>query len=346
MKKIKEIAEFSKLFKINIPKHDEFEYYISTLSKSLGFRFINALVEQFAEYEKYVKDEGYENTAQYKMKYAFPKLKEYIEGTKAYEEVQNFDLPKEQLRTKNLIKENTNSVLISFDFKEANFNTIKKFEKKFESELNGTWAQLCNHLNIHYVLALSKSFRQLVFGNLNPKRFQRIQHINILKLIDEHLLKSSAKEEDIISINHDEVIVRLSEDKEKRMWHAASKAASLCPPIEIDSVFHLRHNEINGFPIRHTIFTLDKLAKNIYLKTIYNLKEENHGACCFTGPRVSHYLDESYKTLWGCPGNQFYMYFKRYVLEEGLDSRDAFFYNDNMLAKWDVETFLEKHRIK
>lgn len=40
MEKIKNISEFSKLYKINIPKHDEFEYYIKTLSKSKEYSFL------------------------------------------------------------------------------------------------------------------------------------------------------------------------------------------------------------------------------------------------------------------------------------------------------------------
>ena len=43
---------------------------------------------------------------------------------------------------------------------------------------------------------------------------------------------------------------------------------------------------------------------------------------------------KSYRKLIGVPGNQFYIYFKKYTLQEPLEERDLFFQQDNQLAKW------------
>jgi hypothetical protein len=59
MEKIKQISEFSKMFKINIPIEDHFEYYVETLAKSDEFKEIKKLVNEFAGFEKWIIESGY-----------------------------------------------------------------------------------------------------------------------------------------------------------------------------------------------------------------------------------------------------------------------------------------------
>jgi hypothetical protein len=106
-----------------------------------------------------------------------PKLKEYIINSEAYNSVQEFDYSKVEFRTKNDINKFEDEILLSIDFSQANFNTVKSFDSKIKSEFNGSWEELCEYLDIHPTLAYSKSFRQIVFGNTNPKRLQKIQHM-------------------------------------------------------------------------------------------------------------------------------------------------------------------------
>jgi hypothetical protein len=57
--------------------------------------------------------------------------------------------------------------------------------------------------------------------------------------------------------------------------------------------------------------------------------------------RINTYLSETgkelYKEMVGCNGNLFFLYLKKYVLNETLDIRDLYFKMDGNLAIWNVE---------
>ena len=57
--------------------------------------------------------------------------------------------------------------------------------------------------------------------------------------------------------------------------------------------------------------------------------------------RINTYLSEQgdklYKEMVGCNGNLFFLYLKKYILEETLDIRDLYFKMDGNLAIWNVD---------
>ena len=67
---------------------------------------------------------------------------------------------------------------------------------------------------------------------------------------------------------------------------------------------------------------LENLGRGSYIRERFNLEE---GKFVF-----------SHKTLYGVPGNQFFMHFRKHVLDEEYDERDLLFINDHKLAKWVV----------
>ncbi len=299
--KIKDIEEFCKLFKVNIPMVEEFEYYLETLKKSPEYTDLlsDENLSRFSAFENWISENtDHSGIRSYKMR-CLDILKDYIIQTKAYADLQSCELPKSPMSHLDLTNSVVdNQILVSLDFKSANYSVLKKFD--VEGELKSSWADLCKHLNIHEVLASSKSFRQLVFGNTNPKRLQTMQHYNIMQV--KEWLKPIVKDEQYVFISHDEIIFKL--DREFG---------------QIDSVIETISKNV-GMSIRCTFFITKKIKKNTFVKTVYNAYNES--------------FEERYRTLHGVQGNKFYMYFKKYILNEQLDERDLMYYNDGELCQW------------
>lgn len=303
--RIKDVEEFSKIFKINIPIKEYFDYYIRTLSKSQEFMNINELVNAFSDLEKYAKSLGYSGAKSYKLDFALPTLVNYIKQTEAYKNVQEYTF---KSVTKDMIKKNgeEDCIYISFDISKANYSTIKQFDEY--NELMGSWEELCNHFDIHPTLIKSKSFRQIVFGNLNPNRLQKFQHFNIMNALN--LLKLRGVSEDNIAfISHDELVLKFKENDPNEAW--------IMNQYLSNDIIDILSKEMNDFPVKRTVYKLKRLGKEMYVKYVLNRN-----------------LELDYKTLHAVPGNKFYKYFKTQILEEQVEDMDLKFYNDGEIAKW------------
>lgn len=310
--KISDLDEFSKLFKINIPINKHFDYYLNTLVKSKEYAHLYALVDDFAKLESFAKFEGYTTAKSYKLDFAFPRLVKYIEESHVYNVIQNFQfIENKQLATKDDFKRTVgqNYWYISFDISKANYSSFKLLDEK--NEMMGSWDELCSSLDIHPTLVKSKSFRQVVFGNTNPKRLQKLQHLQVISAI-QYLKLKGISEENICFISHDEFVLRFKQDDPNDVWLTNQYAKSEML-LELSA-------QMSNVPLKSTVYELDKVSKDIFLKTVYTS----------TGAGIL----PAYKTLVGAPGNKFYKYFKLHVLKEELDERDLLFMNDGEVAKW------------
>jgi len=315
MNRIKDIDEFCKLYKINIPINEEFDYYISTLLKSKEYSESNfeKKFKDFAELESLVEKNQLPSVSKLKMLF-LDTLSEYIKSTSAYNLLLESEIPKKQLNTKDWTSMvQPSDVLMSIDFKSANYSVLKTFDNN--GELKGSWRELCEFLLVPEGLIESKSFRQIVFGNTNPKRLQTFQHINMTS-IKEALMLLGNREEGVeflsdennyVFVSHDEIIIKINSVKSTQRV------------IEFLN-FLVTHGNMQT---KCTFFTLNKVKKNLYVKTMFELKGD--------------VMEEIYKTLHGAPGNKFYMLFKEHILNEPYDERDLLYINDGELSKWAVE---------
>lgn len=305
---MKDISEFEKLFKVNIPVHKHYEYYVETLSKSAFYAGIGAVAKEFEQYELDVEANGYSSARSYKLDYALPKIKNFILDTRAYKLFSNFQITS-NLRTKDELRKNDDTYLISIDFKSANYSSIKVFDS--ENELLGSWEEFCVGLGIHPTLAKSKSFRQYVFGNIAPKKLQKYQHFCINKIVDKLIEKGSFVEDDFVFISHDEFIVRLRPDHK----------------LAVNRI-HLLNSEVGriiseeniNMPTHYKVFKNEALGAGMCVQTQYQVKMGG--------------LSEKFKTLFKVPGNKFYLYFKKHILKEPIDKRDLMFMVDNDVCVW------------
>ncbi len=309
---MKDISEFEKLFKVNIPVQEHFEYYIDTLKKSAFYAGIGLVVKEFEQYELDVEAEGYSSARSYKLDYALPKLKEYLLNTNAYSKLQSAALDNSKLRTKDELRNNDDTYLISIDFKSANYSALKTFDDS--GELFGSWEELCIALDIHPTLAKSKSFRQFVFGNTNPGRLQKVQHQNIVTIVDKLIENHGFEDSDFVFISHDEFIIKLRPDNVLAVNRINVLLSAIGTIIQNEGINMLTH---------YKVFMHKALGAGMCIQTQYQVK--------MTG------LSEKCYLLFKVPGHKFFKYFKRYILQQPLDKRDLMFMSDGEIAVWSVD---------
>jgi len=312
---MKNLEDFQKLFKVNFPLEEHHEYYMETLMKSPFYAGIGALAKEFEQYEKDIEDEGFKSTISYKLDHVLPKMKEYIKSTKAYYKLLEIEAHHPRLRKKDVLKHNDDTYLISIDFTAANYNALKSFDS--EGEMYGSWEELCSALDVHPLLAKSKSFRQLVFGNTNPKRLGKVQHSNIILIVEDLIENHGFEEDDIVFISHDEFVVRLRPDHALATNRIMLLNAAVGNIIEKHGINMPTHFKVFK---NEAIVKSDKALKDIRVQTIYNVKMGG--------------LSAKYDTLFAAPGDKFFKYFKTYILKEALDKRDLMFMSHGEIAVW------------
>lgn len=302
------IPEFERLYGVNIPMAEELDYYLSLLSQSKEYDFLPETIKYIENLELTLSDKF--TLKNYKTE-CMDYLIDYIGQTKAYEAFQKFDLsslPKFQgkdLRNSHFANHNEQYDFISLDIVSANYSVLQHMFDK-ENELCYDWRELCAFKTIHPALRLSKSFRQYVFGNLNPKRSQTIQQSIIMTIVE---LLSEKFYDNIIYITHDEIMFKFV----KYDYSQIEEIKNIISNIKL--------------PIRLTPFRVEsvKNKSKIYVKNILN-DDGSH----------------KYRTLFGVPGNQFYFYYKKYIIQQPVEIRDLYFWNDNKLAIWVMNPEYEK----
>ena len=324
--KIKDIEEFCKLFKINIPMESEFEYYFDLLKMSKEYYpgELDKKYSIFCQLEELAIEKGYANAFKYKMS-EIDWLKTCIMASDAYKDLNSVELPKTKLYSRDWLSQvSDGQYLISLDFVSANYSVLKTFD--LNNSLSDNWAEYCKVKAIPEALIHSKSFRQVVFGNTNPKRLQTFQHDRIIKVV-EYLKSIGYDDSEFVFISHDEIILKIED---------ASDALRI--QIQLEACKRVA----SEMSIKSTVFSMKKIKKNTYVKTVYDIDSNIADAEKFneTYKLFANFV-EQYKTLHGVSGNKFYFYYKKYILDQPLDDRDLIYYNDGELCKWideDVKT--------
>jgi len=298
-------TEFRKLFKVPIPVPEHAEYYIKTLAKSPKYEHLPNLVESFREFENRCAD----GVRKEKLK-ALDRLVEFLRGTCAYKNMMEYE---PQPTTTHDIRHicSKGEWLVGLDLKAANFNVFRSMGLPFYY-----WEDLCKECEVDPFLMQSKSFRQVVFGNLNPKRNQKIQ-AEVMDRVKGIILDVTKC--DIVYQSHDELLFEV---------HPAilgdtldSIHTVLCTAsFPDDSPDRRRHHPTRVFVQRR--FHLGE--KKQYRIDHYDPNE-----------RDGHKQKIEYSSLLGVPGNRFFMAFKEHILFEPLEEPDYLFLVDGKIAKWE-----------
>lgn len=270
-----------------------FEYYISLYDKVYNSKekwklFTDTLnklggTEQFYAENKKVQDSiihAISQTEIYK-KFNYDRLDEY-----------NVKL---NISKNNVFNnQNDGKLFISIDLKKANFYSLKYYDNNLVLNTENYNQLISKFTNLEYIKQ-SKYIRQIIFGNLNPKKQQKIQKYIMSKLLNV-MLKYFDKNK-ILNVSHDEIVVMIDS-------------------INIDDKFY---NEIYsycndlGIPINIELFKLKQLKPYKYfVKEIYNTNKIDFKCC------PSIYMPQIYK----------------YYFNDNMNKYDFYFLYENSVAKF------------
>lgn len=286
---MKDIKSFCKLFDLNVPNFNEFDYYINQYKKLWRWKDMDDLISLYESAESQIEDI---------FKYKIDKSNEiidFLKNTRSYNELNDDNLIPDLPTNKNFTLVEGKKYL-SIDLKMANWQVLKKYDPSFLNELGDTYSQFLDKFNIHPVFHKSKHFRQYIFGNLNPKRQIKAQRVIINDVINR---LSGIDGLNLEFIKNDEVV------------------------FSYDDITSLRIRELEDI-IKNESYNV-KIFKT-------DIKEDF---------RINIYLDfyenELYRELTGCNGSKYFIFLKKYILNESLDVRDLYFRFDGDLAIWNID---------
>lgn len=199
---MKDIKGFCKLFSLNVPVYEHFDYYIDQLSKTQKFKDIKSMIPLFEKAEDSIDD-----MYQYRVDKS-NEIISFLQSTRAYEDLIYDNLIPDLPVTKNFMYQE-NKKYLSIDLRQANWQSLKGYDPEFLNELGDTYYDFLSKFDLAEVFKHSKQFRQFIFGNINPKKQIKFQRKMIQNLID-----SIGNSLQIECIKHDEVIYSYNSIKE------------------------------------------------------------------------------------------------------------------------------------
>lgn len=190
--------DFIKLFDLNVPHLDHFDYYISQLHKTKKYKNIYSLIDLFEKLESNIGD-----IQEFK----------YSKSTKLIDLLKNSQAYQNMCDDKDLIDLPTNKTFeykegvkyLSIDIISANWNSFKKYDSI--NELGDTYKDFLLKFDLSEIFSFSKNLRQFIFGNVNPKRQQKVQR-NIIQSI----VRDLSDDLSIECVKNDEVIFKFDDD--------------------------------------------------------------------------------------------------------------------------------------
>lgn len=184
---------------IFIYKEPYFTYFLDLYNKDYGIdEKIKWLEEVLADETKDLFESSKE---------VIDKTKEIIKNSESYKKFTEYNIKNEtnlQINKKSIyIDENIGKKLISIDLVKANYSVFKMFG--LEKELGiSSYEDLISKTNDKRYYKNSKKIRQVIFGELNPKKQQNIQK-EIIKNIS---LKLISEGYELYSVGSDEIILQ------------------------------------------------------------------------------------------------------------------------------------------
>ena len=288
--------EFCKLYKLQIPNFKHADYYLGVLGRCPGYEWLPSRMGEFKDLVNTLQAQG-QTPTDYKFK-QMQELVEWFKQSPAIKALEGLKKPAGTEEFDNLHSISPDHICASIDLKQANYSTWKRFDPS----LPATWEELMKQRSVHPALGNSKSFRQIVFGNLNPKRLQIAQAAETYKI-------------KLLLENADTPCIRWSADE---VTFAVLRTAV--------NEFAAKYAELvtantDLLASRLVWYDLTPLPDLGSLQTFYTLQWEQ--------------LLPVSKELFGVPGNLMYMALKEHILKEPVQMEDLLFRMEGRNAYWD-----------
>lgn len=198
---MKNKKDFIKLFDLNIPHFEHFDYYLHQLSKTDRFKDIKYHLELFEE-----ADSSIDDFYSYKMSKT-NEIIEFIKSTNTYTEM-TLDKNLTSFPTNKSLQYEEGKIYLSVDLKSANWHSLKLYDQ--QNELGDSYDDFLKKFDLPKVFTHSKYLRQFIFGNVNPKKQQIIQR----NIMQKDVIRKFDSEFEIEGVKNDEVVFILNDFKD------------------------------------------------------------------------------------------------------------------------------------
>ena len=176
---MKDIKGFCKLMDLSIPEYVHFDYYINQISKVEKWKNIYEMIRLYE-----LAEAEHNDLYQFRMDKS-NEIINFIKLTRSFQELNDDNLISDYPTTKNFVYVE-NKKYLSVDIRKANWTILKKYDPDFLNELGDSYEELLNRFNLPEIFHHSKSLRQFIFGNLNPKRQIKAQRVIIEDLLNQY----------------------------------------------------------------------------------------------------------------------------------------------------------------
>jgi len=197
---MKNTKDFTKLFDLNVPHQEHFDYYIAQLVKTTKFSNIYGLIKMFED-----ADVDIDNFYDYKLQKS-QEIIDFIKTTNAYTEL-CYDNNLADLPTNKSFTYEEGVRYLSIDLRSANWVSLKRYDQ--QNQLGDTYSDFLQRFGLPEVFIHSKYLRQFIFGNVNPKKQQKVQR----NLIQE-IVRQFSNDLTVECVKNDEVIFSFKEFSE------------------------------------------------------------------------------------------------------------------------------------
>lgn len=232
---------------------------------------------------------------------------DYIKGKDAYKEFNEMTLPpinNPYPGTNLYISENDGKEFLSIDMVKANFSIMRYFSRKMFDEKT-SWEEFVGLFTDLEHLKQSKYMREVIFGNLNPRRISAYEK-QFMVFLAHHITSVFAKDGKtfpVYSVASDEILARIDGNMGFSL-DDLQKAIDSFPPME--------HYRVD---LRVETFSLEKL-------------NGIDGWC-----KVS-YPDGEKRVEFKCVNAEIYNQVIKYYLGEPITDDDLVFYHEGRLARF------------
>jgi hypothetical protein len=170
---------FVKLFDLNVPTIDHFDYYIDQLSKSVKFRNIKNLIPLYEEAEEKIG-----NLYDFRIEKS-KEVIDFIKDSNAWIEL-CLDKTLVDYPSSKSFKYEDDRKYISIDMRSANWSALKRYDPVHVNELGNSYNDLLDQFEFPDIFKYSKYLRQFIFGNIDPKRISKVQRNMIQDVVRKY----------------------------------------------------------------------------------------------------------------------------------------------------------------
>lgn len=190
---------------IQVIQEPYFEYFIDLYNPLLDTRkkldLLKEAVGQFANEEAFLQE-------YYDIR---DKIITTIETTDIYKQYNSMDMSKYNVSNKDYPSTdvfkcpNIGKVFVSIDLKKANFQALKYIDNGLVLNCN-TYEELIGKFTDLEYMKSSKYLRQVIFGNMNPKRQVKVERYIIQQILDFLIENKIINLDNIKSVSNDEIV--------------------------------------------------------------------------------------------------------------------------------------------